>query len=511
MTNLAARLRPGAAAGAVIALLSACSVREVVVGGGGGGGLPGGAYAFRMGGPTADEGRQVVRTADGGAVIVGDFTGTVDFDPSTRILTRAAVGGPDAFVARFDSAGALAWATALGGPGNDVAHSVAVAPDGRVVVVGAAAQGFQCVGGITVGTVSGPRDAFITVLAADGRCERTVFIGGAGSDEARAVALGAAGDLFLTGTYQGPADFDPTAAEVLLQPHVASDPSDVFVARYGLDATLRWAVPLAGRGTDQAWALRYDDVQQVVLAGTYSDTLDANPTAAQQLLVTAGGTDVWVASLTASGVLRWAERMGGTANDLMSPHALSVSATREVFVGGQFAGTMTLGTIVGLPPVVSGGGRDGFVVRISSNGLAASGFAIGGTGEDAVLAVQAQTGGALLVAGDFQGTVDFSRGLASRVLTATSPNLSSGADLYTARYSGAGVMQWAERLRPGTVPAVRPTASVSADASTFWIGGRFSGSLNADPGTGVATLTAAGSTDVMLARYSSDNGAIIRR
>lgn len=511
MISTSARFRSGAAAGAVLALLSACDVRDFAGGGGGGGVLPGGAFAFRMGGPTADQGRQVVRTADGGAVIAGDFTGTVDFDPSTGSATRLAVAGSDAFVARFDSAGALVWATSLGGPGNDVAHSVAVAPDGRVVVVGGAAQGFQCVGGITVGTVSGPRDAFITVLAADGRCERTVFVGGAGSDEARAVALGAAGDLFLTGTFQGPADFDPTAVEVLLQPYAASDPSDVFVARYGLDATLRWAVPLIGRGTDQAWALRYDDVQQVVLTGTFSDTLDANPTAARQLLVTAGGTDVWAASLTAAGVLRWAERLGGTANDLASPHALSVSATREVFVGGQFTGSMTFGTIVGLPPVVSGGGSDGFVARISSSGLAASGFAIGGTGEDAVLAVQAQTGGALLVVGAFQGTVDFSRGLASRVLAAASADFSSGADLYTARYSEAGVLQWAERLRPGMAPAARPTASVGADASTFWMGGRFSGSFNADPGTGIATLTATGGTDVMLARYATGTGAIVRR
>lgn len=506
--------RAGAACAALVLLplLAACEIRQASGGGGGGGGVfPGGAFAFRMGGTGADEGRQVVRTADGGVVIVGDFTGSVDFDPSPGVATRLSVGATDVFAVRLDSSGALQWATILGGPGADAGRSVAVLRDGRVVVTGGAAAGFQCVGGIAQNTVNGPRDAFVTVLTADGRCDRTFFLGGAGSDDARAVAVGANDDLFLTGTYQGPADFDPTGSDALLQPYVAGDPSDVFVARYGTDGALRWVAPLAGRGTDQSWALRLDDVQQVVVAGTFTDTLDVDPTASQRRLVSAGGTDTWVASLTTTGFLRWGEQMGGPQADAVAPHALTLNAARDVFVAGQFSGSMTLGALVGLPPVVSFGASDGFVVRVASNGLAASGFAIGGPGDDAVLGMQADASGPLLLVGAFQGTVDFSRGVAARTLAAVSPAGAAGADLYTARYDATGLLQWAERLRPAAAPPSRPTASLVAGSGTFWIGGRFAGTMNADPGTGFATLTGAGDTDVFLARYDASTGAVVRR
>ncbi|MCU0622977.1 MAG: hypothetical protein MUF53_03825, partial [Gemmatimonadaceae bacterium] len=367
------------------------------------------------------------------------------------------------------------------------------------------------VGGQALGSVNGSRDLFVTILAADGRCERTFITGGAGADEARAVAIGANDDLFVTGVYQGPADFDPAGGDVLLQPYVAADPSDVFVARYGTDGTLRWAAPLAGRGTDQSWALRLDDVQQVVVAGTFTDTLDVDPTASQRRLVSAGGPDTWVASLTTAGLLRWGEQLGGPQADQLAPHALTLNAAREVFVAGLFSGTMTLGTLVGLPPVVSFGAVDGFVVRLSSAGVAAGGFAIGGPGDDAVLGLQADPSGALLLVGGFQGTVDFSRGTSARTIAAISPAGSTGADLYTARYDPIGLLQWAERLRPAAVPSARPTASLVSGAGTFWIGGRFAGTMNADPGTGFATLAGQGDTDVFAARYDAASGAVVRR
>src|SRR5438445_11946196 len=53
----------------------------------------------------------------GSAYLVGRFTGTVDFNPSSRkvyALTAANAGG-DMFVARYFSNGSLAWAVRLAG------------------------------------------------------------------------------------------------------------------------------------------------------------------------------------------------------------------------------------------------------------------------------------------------------------------------------------------------------------------------------------------------------------
>jgi hypothetical protein len=491
----------------------ACEARPVTgVGSLGGGVLTGQAFAFRLGGVQNDEGVQSVRTADGGVIVVGTFTGTVDFDPSTRIDTRVAQGNTDFFVVRLDSSGAFQWATALGGPGADVARSVAVATDGRVMVVGSGTAGFQCVNGLVQGAFTTSRDIVMATLAADGRCERLTIIGGAGNDEARAVGLGSntGTDVFITGVFQGPVDFDPSATDVSLQPFAPSDPADVFVARYSFDGALRWVVPMAGRGSDQAWALAVDNVQGVVVGGGFTDTIDVDPSSAQRRLGSLGQGDVFVASLSPQGTFRWGDRMGGLTTDLISPHALAITTGKDVLVGGQFGGTMILGNGLGVVPVVSLGGSDGFVVQIASSGIPLGGFQVGGPGDDTVLGLIA-AGSDVVISGGFQGRVDFSRGISTRVLIASSPAASLGSDLFLARYSLSGVLAWAQWPRPAAAPSVRATGQLMMSGSTAWVTGRFFGTLNADPGTGFATLASAGFTDVLLARYSMDDGSVVRR
>ena len=59
--------------------------------------------------------------ASGNVYTVGNFSGTVDFDPNpahgTFNLTSA--GGRDAFISKLDAAGNFVWAKRLGGGGSD--------------------------------------------------------------------------------------------------------------------------------------------------------------------------------------------------------------------------------------------------------------------------------------------------------------------------------------------------------------------------------------------------------
>ena len=75
-----------------------------------------------------DESYDVATDAAGNSYMAGWFSGSMDFDPGpgTHILTS--VGLHDTFVAKYSSAGEFAWATQMGGPGNDsydYAYSIA--------------------------------------------------------------------------------------------------------------------------------------------------------------------------------------------------------------------------------------------------------------------------------------------------------------------------------------------------------------------------------------------------
>jgi uncharacterized protein (TIGR03437 family) len=110
----------------------------------------------------------------------------------------------DAYIVKYDAGGNLAWASYLGGLGNDVAYAVAADSNGDLYVSGLTqsadfprVRAFQAAFG-------GYSDAFLTKISADGS---TILysgtLGGDGYDVGYAVAVDAAGSAYLAGQVQG--------------------------------------------------------------------------------------------------------------------------------------------------------------------------------------------------------------------------------------------------------------------------------------------------------------------
>jgi hypothetical protein len=72
-------------------------------------------------------GMAALQTPDGGFALVG-YTGGVEGMIATEAL-----------LLKVDAAGALQWSTGFGGPGDDMAFDLAIAPDGGILVVGSQA------------------------------------------------------------------------------------------------------------------------------------------------------------------------------------------------------------------------------------------------------------------------------------------------------------------------------------------------------------------------------------
>src|SRR5580658_7849725 len=97
---------------------------------------------------------------------------------------------PDAFVAKFDPNGNLAWATYLGGLNIDQANGIAVDQEGNVYVTGfTLSSDFPLVNAFQ-GQFGGYADAFVTKISTDGtKVLYSSFLGGAGYDVANAIAV----------------------------------------------------------------------------------------------------------------------------------------------------------------------------------------------------------------------------------------------------------------------------------------------------------------------------------
>lgn len=74
--------------------------------------------------------------AAGNIYATGQFSGTVDFDPSVGISSRTTAGGWDVFVLKLDSLGNFGWAESFGGTGGDIGAGIAVDSSGDVYLVG---------------------------------------------------------------------------------------------------------------------------------------------------------------------------------------------------------------------------------------------------------------------------------------------------------------------------------------------------------------------------------------
>ena len=156
--------------------------------------------------------------AFGNVVIVG--TTTADNLPTTsgvfqpkRNSSGMCVSGdkaalpvpcPDAFVAKLDANGNLAWATYLGGSAPDQANAVALDSSGNVYVAGfTQSADFPSVSAFQT-SPGGYADGFVTKISADGtRILYSSFMGGAGYDVAHAIAVDTGGNAYIAGELQG--------------------------------------------------------------------------------------------------------------------------------------------------------------------------------------------------------------------------------------------------------------------------------------------------------------------
>src|SRR5262249_23993195 len=147
-------------------------------------------------------------------------------------------GAADAFVAKLSADGSgLAYATYLGGSGNDEAFGIAVDGAGGAYLAGLTfSSDFPTTPGAFQTTFGGGLTAdFAARLSGDGSAlVYATYLGGSDFDEANAIAVDGAGSAYVAG-FTSSTDFPATPGA--FQAAYGGGPDDAFVARLSSDGS----------------------------------------------------------------------------------------------------------------------------------------------------------------------------------------------------------------------------------------------------------------------------------
>jgi hypothetical protein len=336
-----------------------------------------------------DDGFGVAVDGSGNVVVTGSFTGTVDFGGVP--LTSA--GGTDIVVAKYSAAGAHQWSKRFGNStNNEVGYAVAMDGSGNVVVTGHFAGTVDFGGGPL--TASGTNvDIYVAKFDANGAHQWSQRFGNTQADVGYGIDVDGSGNVVVTGSFQGTVDFGGGGLTSL-------GSLEIFLAKYDANGAHQWSKRLGSTGGEIGRAVVADGSGNIVVTGSFSQTVNFGGVP----IISAGGSDVFLAKYDASGVHQWSRGFGGPTND--DSYGVAADAAGDVALTGYFRDTADFGG----GGLISAGENDIVVARYSAGGVHQWSQRFGDTGFDIGHGVAMNGPGDVAVTGDFKGTVDFGGG-----------------------------------------------------------------------------------------------------
>jgi hypothetical protein len=219
-------------------------------------------WAKGFGGVESDQGVGIALGTDGSLYIRGYCRGVVTFGTQT---TQPASNGTDWFITQMNGAdGAFGWVRR-----GDVGGRSALILSGSIATYqDTNTEYVYDVGGATDST-SGSLEVYVTKRqAATGDEVWTQTFGSGGAPVIYGPAVDAAGNVYVTGSFQGTGNFDPGPGMTALTSSGGS--YDLYVAKLNAAGGLVWAKRMGGTGSDEGLGIAVDpDFGTVYATGAF--------------------------------------------------------------------------------------------------------------------------------------------------------------------------------------------------------------------------------------------------
>ena len=378
----------------------------------------------------------------------------------------------------------LAYASFLGGSANDAARGLAVDASGNMYITGytisnnlpVTGSSYQTAyhgGSADVGIVG---DAFVAKFTAAGALAYVTYIGGSQDDAGSAIAVDSSGNAYVTGQTDS-ANF-PTVAGSLQTTYQGAggngfygSAGDAFVLKLNpAGSALVYSTYLGGSQDDRGTAIAVDSSGNAYVGGTTLSTNFPVKNAYQASYKGGGGSpsyccgnpqplisfgDGFLSKLNPAGTaLVYSTYFGGSLDDTVT--SLAIDSSGNAYIGGSTLST-DLPMLNAYQSHYAGNASqpaqyflymgDGYVAEFNSTGSLAFSTYLGGSSDDAVMALAIDSAGAIYATG-FTSSTNFP-------VTANAPQ---------SKYGGGGKLQgiligdaFAAKISPATKSLVYST------------------------------------------------------
>lgn len=296
------------------------------------------------GGDSFDGPDQCVTDPLTGDLYVVGYTASTNMpvNPSPPAFFQGTIdGSTDAFIWKFDAAGALLWATYVGGTDWDVFADCDIAPNGDLVVVGQSpSSDFPVVnlgGAWNQATLGGASDGVVLRFTPAGALVWSTFHGGVDNDVYQGVVVDAGGRIHAAGT-SASADMplvDPGGGAYFQPVLNGGTPGyDALISQFDANGSLTWS-SFVGGGPDWDYGNGItESAGNIYLTGEAGSPNfpTVNPGGAYYQASNAGAQDGYVCRFTLAGAMTWSTYFGGSGYDALDEPV--VDGAGRLFVNG---------------------------------------------------------------------------------------------------------------------------------------------------------------------------------
>lgn len=398
-------------------------------------------------------------------LVSGNFSGAVDFDPSTNALNLSSNGGIDVFIAKYSTLFIPQWAYNIGGVDNDTCFSSTVNSSGELIITGNYINSVDfdpsTTSNILLNSSTTVNNTYVAKYSTSGGLIWAKDIQAKMSSlqsSTPIIVCDAFNNIIVAGIFNTTSDFDPSATIVSLTASITNRPS--FIAKYDNNGNYLYAKKITA--ITNKGLIYNNSTNNITVFGTFTSSTvsDFDPGTATYTLDTTNGTN-YFASYDNNGNLVNANNIQPTITNIIN------NDLEGIYLTGNFSGSADFDPSTGILTQYSLL-TNGFIGKYDNSGAFIYVKAIGGNkpANNTTNFISTDGSGNIYRAGSLSASTDLDPSSDTfNVSSLSSPGI------FISKYTTNGNFVWAQTI-PGSIGTSLSISVMNTDVNgnTYIIG-----------------------------------------